>query len=172
MLTLLKTERSFLTTQSLPDVSLLETCVSECQELIINLFKKANSSLQMNPEEDHDIYCRKLVDRLSKDSVLGKGIKDKKDDSKTLRPHISKKELYEQCKAYLPVHHGLSLDEMVKRIKEQNKTFQMMGPKAFFGRENPSKQREGWYQKAIKLQFFLNCDEFVATPEKWIPNLV
>ena len=37
MLTLLKTERSFLTTQPLPDVSLLQTCVSECQGKLIEI---------------------------------------------------------------------------------------------------------------------------------------
>jgi len=131
------------------------------QEHIIQLFKKANSSLYMTPEEENDVLCRKLVDLLSKDFI---GIVDKETGS-VHRPRIVKKDLYEQVKTCLSVHN---IEHIVSRIKQINSDYKTMADQDFFGTSKPSIDRLKRRKKAEKLGFFLNCDDYCSVPEKWL----
>ena len=42
--------------------------------LIEKMFKIANNALNMTPEQDHDLYCKRLVMAMMNDPLLKKGI--------------------------------------------------------------------------------------------------
>ena len=133
------------------------------QEQIVTRFKKANSSLYMKPEEEHDIFCRKLVDLLSKEEAFKKGIVDT--EKSVHKPRIVKKDLFELFKIHLSV--TLSLEQVILRIKQINTHFKTLTDQDFFGSQ-PSADRLKRREKAEKIQFFLNCDNHCSTPDKWI----
>ena len=141
----------------------------EEQEEIEKIFKTANKSLNMNPEEDHDIFCKKLIQLLCKDPVLGKGIIEVSKSEKVTKGKILKKEMFEMLKENLIIKG--SVDHVFLRIKEINKKISLMENKQLFGREKPAKLRLRKLTYAQELGFFLNFDEHYATPHKWLKDI-
>lgn len=142
----------------------------EEQEEIEKLFKTANKSLNMNPEEDHDIFCKKLIQLLCKDPILGKGIIEVSKSEKVTKGKILKKEMFEMLKEHLNIRSE-SVDHVLLRIKEMNKKISMMENKELFGRDKPGKDRLRKLTYAQDLGFFLNFDEHYAIPEKWLKDI-
>ena len=141
----------------------------EEEEEIEKIFKTANKSLNMNPEEDHDIFCKKLIQLLCKDPVLGKGIIEISKSEKATKGKILKKELFEMLKENLIVKG--TVDQIFLRIKEMNKKISLMENKQLFGRDKPAKDRLRKLTYAQELGFFLNFDDYYAKPEKWLKNI-
>lgn len=142
----------------------------EEQEEIEKLFKTANKSLNMNPEEDHDIFCKKLIQLLCKDPILGKGIIEVSKSEKVTKGKILKKEMFEMLKEHMIIRSE-SVDQVLLRIKEINKKISMMENKDLFGRDKPGKDRLRKLTYAQDLGFFLNFDEHYAIPEKWLKDI-
>lgn len=142
--------------------------IEEDTSVIDELFKKANISLNMVPEDDKDIFCKKLVNAMVEDNLLKKGIKDKTTGS-VYRPRIVKKDLYEAFKEYIPDDH-LTIENCIKRIKEINNGISRMSDKDLFGRINPSESKLKQRERAIKIGFYLNIDSTMK-PETWIKLL-
>lgn len=85
---------------------------------ITYIFKIANNSLNMKPEQDHDIFCKQIMIAMMNDSFLKKGIIDKTAGN-VYRPRISAKLLYELFKTYLPSEFlDLDIAEIIMRIKK------------------------------------------------------
>ena len=141
----------------------------EEEEEIEKIFKTANKSLNMNPEEDHDIFCKKLIQLLCKDPVLGKGIIEISKSEKATKGKILKKELFEMLKENLIVKG--TVDQIFLRIKEMNKKISLMENKQLFGRDKPAKDRLRKLTYAQELGFFLNFDDYYEKPEKWLKNI-
>jgi hypothetical protein len=141
----------------------------EEEEEIEKIFKTANKSLNMNPEEDHDIFCKKLIQLLCKDPVLGKGIIEISKSEKATKGKILKKEMFEMLKENLIVKG--TVDQIFLRIKEMNKKISLMENKQLFGRDKPAKDRLRKLTYAQELGFFLNFDDYYAKPEKWLKNI-
>jgi len=133
---------------------------------IENIFKNANNSLVFKPDDDRELFCKKIICELKKD-ILFKNFFSK--TSKTpLKPKISDRDLCEMFKLNLINNNKLDLKAVILRIKEINKDFSLMSIKNFFGREKPAVSRLKQYEKAIDLKIFLNVDTKLYPPDKWI----
>lgn len=134
------------------------------------LFKIANTSLAMMPEDEHDNFCKQLVIAMGNDKVLKKGVVDKSTGA-VRRPRILVKDMYEYLKECLPTNHGLSTDEIIQRMKHINVKLSLMDNKTLFGRASPAQTKMEQRRKAHDVGFFLNLD-CKYTPREWIPWIV
>jgi len=136
--------------------------------IVEDLFRRANNSLNYVPEDDHELFCRKVVKAMQQDTALRKGIVDKT-TGRVLRPRILAKDLFELVKTHLPRTHG-SLDDVLQAIKRINVDIAMMPNVRLFGRHTPSDAKTKQRTKATELGFFLNLDS-KYTPDVWLASL-
>jgi hypothetical protein len=142
--------------------------IDEDSSVIDSLFKKANYSLALNPDDDNDIFCKKITRMMMTDPLLKNGMVDKTTGS-VHRPKILTKDLYETLKKFIPDNH-LNVEESIVKIKQINVKISLMSDKELFGRNNPSQVKLKQREKAIKLGFFLNLDGKMS-PDVWISML-
>lgn len=129
------------------------------------LFKNANNSLFLKPEDDREIFCKKIIMEMKKDPVLSKGFLDK---SKTTRkPRISSKDMFELFKLNFINNKSMSISDIILRVKELNNDFRLMNQEKFFGRKKVADLKLRQYETAKEIGFFLNLDS-KYTPETWI----
>jgi len=139
-------------------------------DTIADIFKIANNSLNMKPEQDHDIFCKQIMIAMMNDSLLKKGIMDKTSGN-VYRPRISAKLLYELFKTYLPTEClDLDIQEIIMRIKKINVKISTMPFIELYGRHTPAQQKISQFEKAKKLGFYLYL-ESKMTPDIWIELL-
>lgn len=136
--------------------------------VVEDLFRRANHSLNYVPEDDHDLFCRKVVKAMRQDPLLGRGVVDKA-AGRVLRPRILAKDMYELLKAHLPRDHG-PLDAVLQAVKRTNVDLSMMPNIRLFGRHAPAEAKAKQRARAAELGFFLNLDSKYA-PEVWIAAL-
>jgi hypothetical protein len=136
--------------------------------IIEDLFRRANNSLNYTPEDDHELFCRKVVKAMQQDTTLQKGIVDKT-TGKVMRPRILAKDLYELLKEHMPREHG-SINDVIQSIKRINVDISMMPNIRLFGRHAPSEMKTKQRAKATENGFFLNLDS-KFTPDVWIASL-
>lgn len=134
-----------------------------------HLFKIANKSLALPPEDEDDKHYKQLMFAISKDKLLSGGIVDKPSGT-VRRPRILAKELYEKFKERLPVtvFRDTKTDDIIRRIKEVNVRLSLMTNQELFGRSNPAEAKLRQLDKARELGFFLNL-ECKYPPATWIP---
>lgn len=123
--------------------------VSFDDEIVIKLFKLANKNLNVNVDEDLNMFVVELVNKLASDPELSRGIIDK-NDGRVLRPRISKKELYEALKSNLKIHHlNQSIDDIVVKIKEVNYHISNMSYLQLYSRREPCQKKINVMQRDI-----------------------
>lgn len=135
-------------------------------EDIEQLFKIANTSLALQPEDEHDIFCKKLVTAMGQDKVLSKGLVDKPHGS-VYKPRILSKTLFELFKEHLPADHGMQIEDIIQKIKHINVQLSLMSNLELFGRQCPAEHKKKQRAKAHEIGFFLNL-ECKYTPIEWI----
>lgn len=136
--------------------------------IVEDLFRRANNSLNYTPEDDHELFCRKVVKAMQQDPTLQKGIVDKT-NGRVLRPRILAKDLYELVKEHMPRDHG-SLNDVIQSIKRINVDISMMPNVRLFGRHTPADTKIKQRTKATEIGFFLNLDS-KYTPDVWLASL-
>lgn len=134
------------------------------------LFKIANTSLALEPEDEHDVFCRKLVNAMGQDKVLSKGLVDKTVGT-VHRPRIVTKTMFELFKQHLPSNHGMEISDIINKMKQINVQFSLMPNVELFGRHQPADAKQKQRAKAHQIGFFLNLD-CKYTPADWIPWLL
>lgn len=140
---------------------------SVSDDIVLELFKIANNNLNVCIEDEVDVNIKRLVEALSKEPELKKGIIDKK-VGRINRPRISKNALYEELKSNLKVEHlRLPIDVIVERIKTINRYIGRLDYLQLYGRNDPSDTNKGIRCHAAKFEFFLNLGGKYP-PERWI----
>jgi hypothetical protein len=144
--------------------------IEENMEDIEMIFKTANKSLNFVPEDDHDLFCRKIVTQMASDPLLKKGIVDRSIGNVN-RPKILMKDLYEDLKTYLPSDLGTSIEDILIAIKKINVDLSMKTIKDMYGRVQPAIRKMRQHEKAKQMGFYLNLDGRFP-PSVWIPMLL
>lgn len=138
--------------------------------IVFQLFKIANTNLNINVDDDLNMFVVELVNKLAADAELSKGIIDK-NDGRVNRPRISKKELYEALKTNLKMNHlNQSTDLLLSKIKALNAKVGKMSYLELFSRREPSQKRINMKCNADKYGFYLNMEGNYYL-EKWISEL-
>jgi hypothetical protein len=138
--------------------------------VVFDLFKLANTNLNINVEDNLNVFVAELVNKLAEDQVLSKGIIDK-NDGRVNRPRISKKELYEVLKKNLKIHHlNQPIDVLVKKIKDMNYHISRMSYLQLFSRREPCQKKINMKCNAERYSFYLNIEGNYSI-EKWIDEL-
>jgi hypothetical protein len=138
--------------------------------VVFDLFKLANTNLNINVEDDLNVFVADLVNKLAEDNNLSRGIIDK-NDGRVNRPRISKKELYEALKVNLKIHHlNQPIDVLVKKIKDMNYHISRMSYLELFSRREPCQKKINMKCKADSYRFYLNMEGNYSI-EKWIDEL-
>ncbi len=138
--------------------------------VVFDLFKLANTNLNINVEDDLNVFVADLVNKLAEDSELSKGIIDK-NDGRVNRPRISKKELYEVLKNNLKIHHlNQPIDVLVSKVKEMNYHISRMSYLELFSRREPCQKKINMKCNADRYRFYLNMEGNYSI-EKWIDEL-
>lgn len=138
--------------------------------MIEQIFKIANNSLNMVPEQDHDILCKQIVIAMINDPMLKNGIIDKTSGG-VYKPRICAKMLFEQFKSFLPSNNlNISVPEIIIRIKKINVKLSTMPFIELFGRNSPAQQKITQFDKAKSIGFYLNLN-CKYTPDIWIEML-
>jgi len=140
------------------------THIEKHNEMINQIFRIANHSLPFHADDDHNQFCKNLVQAMMADTVLQKGLRDKI----TKRPYMNIKELYEELKDNLKP--GKTVKELIDSMKKLNVEFSKMAYKDFYGREIPSKPKMSNRKSAEEIGFYLNLDS-KFTPDVWIKML-
>jgi hypothetical protein len=139
-------------------------------DIVFQLFKIANTNLNINVDDDLNMFVVELVNKLATDAELSKGIIDK-NDGRVNRPRISKKEMYEALKTNLKMNHlNQSIDLLVSKIKATNTKIGKMSYLELFSRREPSQKRINMKCNADKYGFYLNM-EGNFNIDKWISEL-
>jgi hypothetical protein len=138
--------------------------------VVFDLFKLANTNLNINVEDDLNVFVADLVNKLAQDPDLSKGIIDK-NDGRVNRPRISKKELYEVLKTNLKIHHlNQPIDLLVSKVKEMNFHISRMSYLELFSRREPCQKKINMKCNADRYRFYLNMEGNYSI-EKWIDEL-
>ena len=138
--------------------------------IVFDLFRLANTNLNINVEDDLNVFVADLVNKLTEDPDLSRGIIDK-NDGRVNRPRISKKELYEALKTNLKIHHlNQPIDVLVKKIKEMNYHISRMSYLELFSRREPCQKKINMKCKADSYRFYLHMEGNYSI-EKWIDEL-
>lgn len=135
-------------------------------QLVETMFKIANNSLNIKPEQDHDLLCKKIVVAMMNDNVLKKGIVDKTNGT-VHKPRILAKHLFESFKSFLQPNITLSVPEILIRIKQINVDISTMPFVKLFGRQTPAQQKIKQFEKAKEIGFFLNLNGKMS-PDVWM----
>jgi hypothetical protein len=134
---------------------------------VFELFKIANSNMNLTIEDDVDTHLVKIIDALASNPFLKNGIIDK-NDGRVNRPRISKKELYEAFKLHFKAQcMKQSVEIIVKRVITLNTIIGSKSNLELFGRKEPSTQHLMMKGKATAYGFYLNLGG-KFTPEQWI----
>jgi hypothetical protein len=137
---------------------------------IEDIFKIANNSLNMKPEQDHDILCKQIVMAMMADPILKRGIVDKTNGS-VHKPKITAKLLFELFKALLPSDKiNVPLSEIIIRIKKINTNISITPYIKLFGRYTPAQHKLKQFEKAKDIDFYLNLESRM-NPDIWIETL-
>ena len=83
----------------------------EDQDLIEWLFKQANNNLNVKLEDDHEMFCRKVIQTMMNEPVFKKGLVDKPTGT-VHRPRLLTRELYEALLEHLPVGTNKSVNDV------------------------------------------------------------
>lgn len=135
--------------------------------LVFQLFKMANTNLNVSVEDDVNMRLVNIVNALASDNVLRHGIVDK-NHGNVHRPRISKKQLYELLKDNIKAQDiKLSVDDIVKRIKDINDEISTKSNLELFRRKQPCETKMNFKHSAEKIHFYLNLPGSYA-PEHWI----
>lgn len=138
--------------------------------VVFDLFKMANTNLNINVEDDLNVFVADLVNKLAEDPVLSKGIIDR-NEGRVLRPRISKKELYEVLKTNLKIQHlNQPVDVLVTKIKDMNYHISRMSYLQLFSRREPCQKKINMKCNADRYSFYLNIEGNYSI-EKWIDEL-
>lgn len=142
--------------------------VSDLNDEVINdLYIKANKNLNINVEDELNLFLMELINKLEKDTILKAGIIDKQDGS-VYRPRISKKDLYEKLKKYYIKKPDDTVELIYEKIKQKNREIGIMNTVSLFG--DVDSKMISQYDKAVKINFFLNMNCKIPI-EKWIKEL-
>jgi hypothetical protein len=138
--------------------------------IVFELFKIANTNLNMSVEDDVDMYIASIMKAILEDAELSKGVIDSNVKSIN-RPRISKKNLYEMFKENMRANDvRLSVDEIIRRVKKLNTEFKNKSNLEMFGRNKLTDKNKTQINKANKYGFYLNLDGKFQ-PETWIPMI-
>jgi hypothetical protein len=130
------------------------------------LFTTANNSLNFKPNDDQEIFCKKIIIAMSNDTVLSRGLIDKS-TGRVNKPKISIKELFEAFKENFQNSNKFTIEEIIAKIKKINNSILMMDYVTLYGRKNPAENKLHQRVKAVVLGFFLNLNS-KYTPDVWI----
>ncbi len=140
--------------------------------IVLDLYKLANKTLNVSFKDNPDIFLCQLIKRICKDPILNKGIIDRTSSKGVNRPKIAKKDLYDKFKElYILKDNNKSIPEIINKIKDLNHQISIINDEEVFGKNITQKclnQRE----KANKLKFYLNMSGSKYTPEYWIPMIL
>jgi hypothetical protein len=132
------------------------------------LYKKANANLNVSVEDDVNVHLSEIVNALSKDTRLSKGIIDK-NNGRINKPRISKKEIFEAFKEHMRAQDmSMSVDDVVSRVVAINKQLKAKTNLEMFGRNHPAEKHRINKAKAENYEFYLNLNGKYP-PERWIP---
>lgn len=144
--------------------------IGESHAIIETIFKIANNALNVAPEQDHEIFCKRLAVAMMSDATLNKGIVDKT-NGEVRKPRISAKMLFEYMKSFLrPESIDAGVDEIVARIKKINAQISTTPFVKLFGRHTPAQYKLRQFEKAKELGFYLNLSGKMS-PDVWIETL-
>jgi len=130
------------------------------------LFTTANNSLNFKAEDDHELFCKKIIIAMSNDPILSRGLIDKS-NGRVNKPKISIKELFEAFKENYQNNNNFKIDEIIIKIKKINNSLLMMDYMTLYGRKNPSENKLHQRVKAVAIGFLLNLN-CKYTPNVWI----
>lgn len=135
--------------------------------IVFELFKIANSNLNLTIDDDVDTHLAKVIDALASNPFLKNGIVDK-NDGRVNRPRISKKELYEAFKLHFKAQcMKQPIENIVEKVKNLNILIGNKSNLELFGRKDPSTQHLLMKGKAVAYGFYLNLTGKYP-PEMWI----
>jgi hypothetical protein len=138
--------------------------------VVFDLFKLANTNLNINVEDDLNVFVADLVNKIAEDPELSRGVIDK-NDGRVNKPRISKKYLYEVLKANLKIHHlNQPAEVLVQKIKDMNYHISRMSYLQLFSRREPCQKKINMKCNADRYRFYLNMEGNYSI-EKWIDEL-
>jgi len=120
------------------------------------LFTTANNSLNFKPEDDHEMFCKRIIIAMSNDPILSRGLVDKT-TGRVNKPKIAVKELFEAFKENYS-NNNLTIEEIIKKIKKINNSILMMDYMTLYGRKNPAENKLHQKNKAVAMGFHLNLN--------------
>lgn len=129
----------------------------ENDNMVRDLFIKANNNRNVNPSDIPDILVMMVVDKM-----LQKWPKNIKVDERkgARRPNITKRDLVKHLKSVLSDerHSVDDADQIFHKIVIINNGIRLMPLKDLFGTNNPSDRKINSWNRASENNFFLNLD--------------
>lgn len=140
-------------------------CEGKNKKLAIELFKKINNNRQFKEEELPDDFVADLVDAISNDETLKKGIQKSVKTETAHEPRIHKKELNVLFNQHREKIKNMSIEDIITSLKKINNLISLKDERTF---GNKSKKRDDVLAKAKTYQFYLNLKSTKMSPSYWI----
>ena len=138
---------------------------------IIDLFKKINNNILLNPWDMPVIRITKIVETIVKDPILNKGIEISPKTQRANQPRFHQKQL----NAFLNKHsneiENMEAPEIIHNLKIMNTKLSTMTFAEIFT-NHQTLPNENAYNKAKELNFYLGfTGSFNYNPIKWIKQI-
>jgi hypothetical protein len=156
----MKNEDKFLCT-----VYKIDGCEGKNKKISIDLFKKINNNRQFKEEELPDDFVADLVDTISNDPILKRGIQNSLKTETAHEPRIHKKELNILFNQHKDRIKNMTIEEIILNIKKINNLLSLKDEKLF---GNKSKKRDDVLTKAKTYKFYLNLKSTRMGTAHWI----
>lgn len=133
--------------------------------MVDKLFKTANANLNFKAEDDHELFCKQVVQAMRKEVVFKEGLVNKTTGT-VYKPRLLEKDLFEAFKEHLVRKY--TVQETVKKIKDLNMKLGTKTNLEMFGRNKLTPKQVTQMTKAEKIGFYLNVATSKYPPEVWI----
>lgn len=140
-------------------------------DFIVDLFKKINNNILLNPWDMPVIRITKIVETIVKDVVLKKGIETSPKHQKANQPRFHQKQLNAFLNKHSSYIEDMGADEIIHNIKIINTKLSKMSFQEIF-KFLLTLPNENAYNKAKELNFFIGLTgSFDYNPIKWIKHI-
>jgi len=140
-------------------------------DFIVDLFKKINNNILLNPWDMPVIRITKIVETIVKDAVLKKGIETSPKHQKANQPRFHQKQLNAFLNKNSLNIEDMDAPEIIHNLKIINNTLAKMTFADIFTKFQ-TMPNENAYNKAKELNFFLGLTgSFKFNPSKWIVHI-
>jgi hypothetical protein len=140
-------------------------------DFIIDLFKKINNNILLNPWDMPVIRITKIVETVVKDPILKKGIETSPKHQKANQPRFHQKQLNAFLNKHSSYIEDMGADEIIHNLKIINTKLSKMSFQEIF-KFHLTLPNENAHNKAKELNFFIGLTgSFDYNPIKWIKHI-